>query len=289
MRGSREERWLVFGGSGQLGTALARELAAGDAVVHAPSRAEADLTGDDLGSVFEATSPTAVINAAAYNDVDGAESESNRELACGLNRDAPARLARLCAERELALVHVSTDYVFNGRADRPYREDDPVDPLQFYGRSKLSGERIVLETHPRAVVARTSTLYGDDRRGGSNYVTAILRQARRAGVLEVTELPVASPTYARDLARALLTLVARGASGLVHVANDGGCSRLELATEALRLAGLTDRVELRTRPATCGAAARPAYSMLDSSRFARLAGRPMAAWRDALRDFLGSP
>jgi len=289
MSGSREERWLVFGGSGHLGTALVRELTAGHAVVHAPTHAEVDLTVDDLEPVFEATSPSAVINATAYNDVDGAESESNRKLACGLNRDAPARLARLCADRELPLVHVSTDYVFDGRAARPYREEDPAKPLQVYGRSKLSGERVVLETHPRAVVARTSTLYGDDRRGGSNYVTAILRQARRTGVLEVTELPVASPTYARDLARALLALVDREASGLVHVANDGGCSRLELATEALRLTGLHDRVDLRTRPASSGGAARPAYSVLDSSRFARLTGRPMPAWRDALRDFLASP
>lgn len=283
-----EPRILVFGGSGHLGTALVHELALRSRPVVAPSRAEVDLLRADLETVIDASSPAAVINAAAYNDVDGAEVESNRVEAYGLNRDVPGDLARVCADRETPLVHVSTDYVFDGRKREPYREDDPVGPLQHYGRTKLEGERAVIAAHPGALVVRTSTVFGPDRRGGSNYVDAVLTRARAGGELAVVRLPVSSPTYAPDLSRALLALLEAGATGLVHVANAGGCSRLELATETVRLAGLAGKSSLRERTAPATGAARPSYSVLDTSRYVATTGGSMRAWQDALREYLAA-
>ena len=278
------DRVLVLGGSGQLGTALLRLLAAGNREVLAPSRAELDLRHGALQSAVG--SAAAVIHAAAYNDVDGAEEEANRDEAFRLNRDAPAELAGLCALKKIPFVHVSTDYVFDGRALAPYTETSPTEPLQVYGQSKLEGEQAVLAANPRAIVARTSTVYGADRRKGSNYVAAILRNARANGVLDVVEPPVSSPTYALDLAAGILELLAVGAEGLVHVANSGACSRLQLATEAVRLAGLADTVEIRLRPPAGGRAPRPAYSVLDTSHFTRLTGKPPRSWAVALADYV---
>ena len=277
-------RILVLGGSGQLGTALVRRLSASGEQLLAPARSELDLLAGGLAAA--AASASAVINACAYNDVDGAELESNQTRAFGLNRDAPAELARACALNRIPFVHVSTDYVFDGRGRAPYDEDDPTGPLQAYGRGKLAGEQAVLEAYPRAVVVRTSTLYGADRRKGSNFVAAILRNAREKGALDVVEPPVSSPTYADDLAAGILALLEAGAKGVVHVANNGGCSRLELATEIVRLAGLADTVELRTRVAPTAGARRPAYSVLDTSYFTRLTGQLMRPWQQALADYV---
>jgi len=280
------EKVLVLGGSGQLGTALAGLLETRGVSHAAPGRGEVDLEAADLGRVLERRAPDTVINASAFNDVNGAERAEHRRAALLLNVEVPGRLARACAERGARLVHVSTDYVFDGRKTTPYVEDDPVSPLQFYGRTKLEGEREVLGAAPGALVVRTSTLYGRDRRGGRNYVSAVLANARANPLLEVVRPPVSSPTHAADLAAAILDLLEVGATGVVHVANAGGCSRLELATEAVRLAGLATRVTIRERPAPPGGAARPAYSVFDTSRFTRWTGKTMAPWQEALAAYV---
>jgi dTDP-4-dehydrorhamnose reductase len=275
---------LVLGGSGQLGTALRRRLAAGGRETQAPGRDELDLTQPIPAGRIEAVA--AVINAAAYNDVDGAEEEANHAEAFRLNRDLPGELAALCAAAAVPLVHVSTDYVFDGTAREPYVESSPTAPLSTYGRSKLAGERAVLAANPAATVVRTSTVYGEDSRQGSNFVAAILRNARRHGKLEVVEPPVSSPTYAVDLAAGILELLEAGASGIVHLANRGACSRLQLATEAVRLAGLAERVPIRKRAVTAGGAARPAYSALDTRRFTELTGKRPRTWEAALAEYV---
>jgi dTDP-4-dehydrorhamnose reductase len=280
-------RILLLGGSGHLGTALAREMESRGLTVDAPPRAEVDLRDADLATEVARRAPAAVVNAAAYNDVDGAESEANRAEVLRLNRDVPAALARTCREREVPLVHVSTDYVFDGRKGEPYVEDDAVGPLQAYGRSKREGERAVLAACPGALVVRTSTLFGADGRCGSSFVDAVLARARAAGRVDVVRLPVSSPTYAPDLARALLALLDAGAAGIVHVANAGGCSRLELAREALRQAGLEREVVLRERTDVPPGAPRPAYSVLDTARYRRITGRSMRPWQEAVREHVG--
>jgi dTDP-4-dehydrorhamnose reductase len=285
---SDERHFLIFGGSGQLGTALVSELESRGAPVAAPSRSEVDLLCGDLASALVRWSPAAVIYAAAYNDVNGAELEANRNEVFRLNRDAPAELARACAGRGLPFVHVSTDYVFDGAQGEPYREDDPTRPLQVYGRSKLAGEGAVLAADPDALVVRTSTLFGASRRNGSNFVRAVLTRARTEAALDVVRLPISSPTYAADLARALLHLSDAGARGLVHVTNAGGCTRLELAVEAIRVAGLAGRVAVRERAQPPAGAPRPAYSILDTTRYAALTGRSMRPWRETLQDYVAA-
>jgi dTDP-4-dehydrorhamnose reductase len=181
---------------------------------------------------------------------------------------------------------VSTDYVFDGCKREPYSESDPTGPIQTYGRSKLEGEQAVLQVDPDALIARTSTLYGRACRPRPNYVDAVLQQARDHGRLEVVRTPVASPTYAADLAEALLDLLGCEARGVVHVVNAGACSRLELAAEAVRLAGLA--VDVRERAAPPGDLPRPAYSALETRRFERITGRAMRPWPVALADYLGA-
>jgi dTDP-4-dehydrorhamnose reductase len=278
---------LVIGGAGLLGEALTCELASRGGAFVAPHESDLDLAATDLlEEGVEAIRPRAVINAAAYTDVTRAELPAERELVFRVNRDGPAALARACRRLGLPLIHISTDYVFDGRKGRPYREGDPVHPLQVYGRSKLAGEAAIRGILDTALIVRTSTLFGPGCRERPHYVDAVLRQARERGPLRVVRAPVSSPTYAPDLACALLLLLERGATGLVHVVNPGQCSRLELAREAVRLAGLSSRVEVLERPEPASGLDRPAYSVLDTSRYAALTGGPLRPWTEALREYL---
>lgn len=271
-----------------LGSALLRELEVRSTPYAAPSRSELDLASDGVGAALAGLRPQAVVNATAYTDVAGAERASERDAVDRLNRDAPGLLAEACSRLGVPLVHVSTDYVFDGRKQAPYVEDDPVAPLQVYGQSKLEGEKLVLAAHRDAVVARTSTLYGAGRNRRPHYVGAILRQARAQSRLEVVRLPVSNPTYSGDLARGLLDLLEADGRGIVHVVNDEGCSRMELALEVVRLAGLGESTEVLEREAVPGPPERPVYSVLDVSRFCEITGRPMRPWREGLAEYLAA-
>jgi dTDP-4-dehydrorhamnose reductase len=281
---------LVLGGRGLLGSALADALRARGRSVDAPPRAELDVT--DRGGVerwLDTRRPTAVVNAAAFTDVRAAEHPENRPAVLAANRDAPGRIAEACARRKVYLVHVSTDFVFDGEIRRPYREDDPTAPIQVYGESKRDGERRVLEACPGAAIVRTSTLYGPGRRERPHYVDAILRQARERRRLVVVATPVASPTLSTDLAEGILALVDASARGLVHVVNAGRCSRLELAREIVRLAGRSGEVTVEEGPEEPGPPRRPVYSVLDCSRFEQLTATSMRSWQEALADYVGRP
>jgi dTDP-4-dehydrorhamnose reductase len=274
--------WVVLGGTGQLGAALAARLRDLGRLLALPSRAELDLSVPTrIASLLPALRPYVVIIAAAFTDVVRAELPDCRAEAFLLNRDVPAALAEACRGMSVPFVHVSTDYVFDGASRRPYREEDPVHPLQVYGASKLAGETEVLLAGGRSLVVRTSTLFGPAPRTRRNYVDAILEQARRGARIEVVELPVASPTFAPDLASGIIALVERGATGVVHVTNRGHCSRLELARTVVEEAGLGDSVEVRTREAVPGVP-RPDYSVLDTARFEALTGTPLRPFRQAV-------
>ena len=278
---------LLLGGSGQLGTALADWLRRAGRPVLAPVRSELDLLGASaIARRVAEAQPAWVINAAAFTDVAGAERLDNREAVLRLNRDLPALLAQECRRSGARLVHVSTDYVFDGAASRPYREDDSPAPLQTYGISKLEGERAVLDANPDALILRTSTLFGPAQRARPNYVDAIRLQARVQTVIEVVELPVASPTFAADLAWALLRLLDARATGIVHVVNDGACSRLDLARAIVEEDGRAASVEVRSCAAPSGDLRRPAYSALDMARYEAIAGARLRPWRLALAEHL---
>jgi dTDP-4-dehydrorhamnose reductase len=283
-------RILVLGGSGLLGESVRVALARDNRPCSAPGRDELDLTDTRaLSRWLDANRPSAVINAAAYSDVTRADRKDQHAQVFRLNRDAPAALARLCHRYETPFVFISTDFVFGGESTRPYVERDRPDPIQVYGRSKLEGERAVASEHPGALIVRTSTLFGPGRRPRPHYVDAVLAQARRRSRVEVVREPVSSPTYTPDLARCVLDLLTRGCRGVLHVVNDGGCSRLQLAREAVRVARLDRRVEVVEREEAAGGPRRPRFSVLDTSELAEQVGRRLRSWDTALAAYLGRP
>ncbi len=279
---------LIAGAAGQLGRELVRTAPPGMRLV-ALDRAGLDIA--DAASVRAALRrerPDVIINAAAYNAVDQAESEP--ALAFAINRDGPARLAAASAERGARFIHVSTDFVFAGRARRPYRPASPCHPLGVYGASKRAGEIAVLEACPGALVARTAWVFSPFAR---NFLKAILQRLAAAGEASVVVDQVGSPTAAGDLAEALWRLATTPARGLHHLVNSGQASRFDfaqaIAEEAIRrgLAPPGSRilpVAAASLPPT--PARRPAYSVLDASRTTKRLGAPLRPWREALVDTL---
>jgi dTDP-4-dehydrorhamnose reductase len=287
---------LVAGKTGQLARSLAEEAVLRGVVLIAMERPHLDLT--DPGSVeraVAATAPRAIINAAAYTAVDQAEAEP--ALAFALNRDGAARLAAAAAQRGVPFIHLSTDYVFDGRKDAPYREDDAPAPLGVYGRSKLEGERAVREACPAGVTLRTSWLYS---RFGRNFVTTMLQLAETRAVVRVVDDQHGAPTAARDLARAMLDVVERmagmeakkaeDAAGLYHIAAQGETTWHGFAAAIFAGWARRGRRVPALQPITTAeykaAARRPKNSRLDCSKIERAFGLRLPAWQGALESCL---
>jgi dTDP-4-dehydrorhamnose reductase len=269
---------VILGAGGMLGRALGREFPEAERF----TRAALDITD---GIALQAALPEGtrlVLNAAADTRVDAAESEPRHVL---VNVVAVGALAALCRKREIKLVHLSTDYVFSGKGIRPYREDDPMDPVNAYGRAKLMGERRAFEEGDEVLVVRTSWVFG---MGGANFVDTILKKAEGgARDLAVVDDQVGRPTFATDLAQAIHRLVEKRVTGVVHFANSPEATWYELAKEVLAQSGQAgvDLRPVRTsefpRPAR-----RPRWSVLDTSLYERLTGRAPRAWREALGEYL---
>ena len=230
--------------------------------------------------------PEVVFNAAAWNAVDLAETRFAEALL--VNAAGPAHLARSARACGARLVHVSTDYVFDGAATRPYGEDDPPRPLCLYGVSKLAGEQAVAASGDEHLVVRTSAVLGvgASRAKGGSFVERILARARAGQPLRVVADQVFSPTYAPDLADALVALAQRGARGLLHVTNSGTCSWHELAVAALEQAAVDVPVAPIPSAELHAPARRPAYSVLSGERLAALGLPPLRPWRAALPELL---
>jgi dTDP-4-dehydrorhamnose reductase len=274
---------LVAGAGGQLGRALVQRL--GDRAAWAPERHQLDIM--DLEAVRAAVArvqPDVVINAAAYNKVDAAEGAPADALS--VNAAGPLHLARAAAEARALLVHVSTDYVFDGAQSRPYVEDDPPRPINAYGVSKRAGEMMVEALGAPALVVRTSGVFGPggSRAKGGSFVDRILERARSGAPLRVVNDQTFSPTYAPDLAEALIALIDRGARGMVHVANAGECTWYDLAVAALDAGGVKAQVVPIATLDLGLPARRPPYSVLSTRRYADMAARPLRSWRAALAD-----
>jgi dTDP-4-dehydrorhamnose reductase len=228
-----------------------------------------------------------IVNCAAWTDVDGAESK--REQAHAVNADGPGILARSAARIGVALLHISTDYVFDGVAPldgdgraRPYVESDPTGPRSVYGSTKLEGERQVLAASPRHLVVRTAWLYGVD---GRNFVETMLRLAGERDAVQVVTDQVGSPTWAGHLAPAILGLLERGVEGLVHLTGSGEVSWNGFAKEIFRQAEVQCAVQPATSEQMALAATRPAWSALATERDDVLA---MPDWRDGLAGYLAA-
>ncbi len=272
---------LVTGGGGRLGRALVRRR--GDAEVVALDRAALDVCDPDaLARALDVHAPAAVVNAAAYTAVDRAEAE--RDRAFTVNALGAGHVARACAARGVALVHVSTDHVFDGTATRPYREDDRVAPRSVYGASKAAGEDAVRAAGGRVV--RTSWLFGED---GAGFVPAIAARLRTGGAVRVVDDQRGCPTWVDDLAGALLALVRlRDAPDVVHFAGDESTTWHGLAVAIALLLGVDpSQVEAIGSEAWGASAPRPAYAVLDTERARRLGLAPRS-WRPGLRHVLSA-
>jgi dTDP-4-dehydrorhamnose reductase len=230
---------LITGGAGQVGSELLRAPWPPGVVLHAPSRAELDLTNaSSIRAAFQATPFAAVINAAAWTAVDKAESDVAAAFAA--NAIGPALLADETRMRDVPLIQVSTDYVFDGEKPDPYAEDDPVGPIGIYGASKLAGEMAVRLGNPRSVVLRTAWVLSVHR---ANFLKTMLRLAADRPVVRVVSDQRGCPTSAGDIAEALKTIVLRmiadrqAPAGIYHFVNSGEASWADLAREIFRLSG----------------------------------------------------
>jgi dTDP-4-dehydrorhamnose reductase len=275
-------RLLVTGAAGMLGRDVVSAAAAAGHELTALGRGELDIT--DRGAVEDAVleaRPDALINCAAWTDVDGAEAQA--EAAFTVNGPGAGNVARAAAAAGAWIVHVSTDYVFSGEQRAPYLESDPPDPRSQYGRGKLEGERAVAEAAPGGhTIVRSSWLFGA---GGTCFPATILRLASQRDELTVVDDQVGCPTFTGHLAGALLELARDPVPGVVHVAGGGQCSWFDFAREIVSLAGLGCRVAPGTTAELGRPAPRPAYSVLGSER----SQTPrLPEWREGLQAFLAA-
>lgn len=269
---------LVVGANGMLGHDLMKVLE-GD--VRGLDLPEIDIT--DLGSVRKALltlKPRVIINAAAYTDVDGCE--SNVEQAMAVNGEGVGLLALTAREIKAKLVQLSTDYVFDGGKGAPYNEDDPYGPLSIYGESKLAGELNAVLA-PEQLIVRTQWLYGIH---GKNFVETMLRLAGERSELAVVDDQIGSPTFTLDLAMAIRGLLDKGCSGTYHAANSGFCSWNEFAKAIFEEEGVKVTVNSMTTAELNRPARRPLYSTLDCGKLERDTGFKPRHWREALKEYL---
>ena len=267
-------RLLVTGAAGMLGTDVVTVAACHDVV--ALARADLDIThADAVRAAVRDVRPDAVINCAAWTNVDLAESEE--EQATLINGDGAGHLAAAAAEVGAHIVHVSTDYVFNGAATTPYPEDAPTGPIGAYGRTKLAGELAVAEAAtPGFAIVRSAWLFGPH---GKNFVDTMLRLGAERDELTVVDDQLGCPTYTGHLAPALVEIAVARTRGVLHVAGGGSCTWWELACATFERAGLHPTVHRGTTAGFNAPAPRPAFSVLGSTR----SDAPvLPAWQDGL-------
>jgi dTDP-4-dehydrorhamnose reductase len=228
---------------------------------------------------------THIVNCAAFSLVDRAEADP--EAAYKANALGPENLGILAREIHARIVHISTDYVFPGNLHRPLKEDDPVDPRSHYGRTKLEGERRLLQVNPKAAIIRTSWIFG---RGGKNFVAKLLQMLQEKEEIHLTNDHWNLPTYARDLSDAILKML--DASGIYHFANPGAATKYEFGlamreeAEALGLTIAAKRIVPVPGSTFPSPAERPVYSVFDTSKIEMNLGAPIRSWREALREYL---
>ncbi len=266
---------LIAGCAGQLGRSLVAALAHHE--VEAARRERLDITRlDNVREAISAFAPDLVINAAAYNDVDGAE--TNAVDAYRINALGPRNLALVTAAAGIALLHVSTDYVFDGAANRPYHEYDQPRPLSAYGSSKLAGEIAVKELNRRHYVVRTAWLFHS---AGKNFLNTMLSLRQRAQV-KVVDDQFSSPTYAPHLAQAISELIQSRAYGVYHMAGEGGTSRFEMTRMLFSILGLNTEMVPVSHTEFPAAAVRPRYTVLATIQEPRILLPP---WQEGIHAF----
>jgi dTDP-4-dehydrorhamnose reductase len=277
---------LVTGARGMLGSDLCIELSStGYDVIQSdilPDSTMMDITSPkSIKDVLEEKSPVWVINCAAFTKVDACETDE--KAATLLNGTAPGYLASECASLGIKLLHISTDYVFDGWKEGPYNEDDPASPINAYGRSKLKGELAVISSMKNYIIVRTQWLFG---KNGPNFVDTILKLSKEHSSIDVVNDQFGSPTYSKDLSKAIRLLIENDARGIFHVCNRGKTSWFEFAKKAIELSLITATVNPVTTDKFPRPAKRPVNSTLSTKKFTELTGRIMPPWQIALQEYL---
>ena len=292
----------IIGSSGQLGTDLSEALVKKNTYeLHLLDHTDIECT--DRQSVDRALlniEPDIVINCAAFVRVD--DCENYPETAFGVNALGAGYVARACSEIDAVSLYLSTDYVFDGTKDTPYSEEDPQNPLNVYGISKLTGEHLVRNYCEKHFIVRSSGLYGlkgggklgSGAKGGNgdngdkvpNFVETMLKLSEKGGPIRVVDDQMLTPTFTKDLARALADLVDTGEYGTYHSTNSGECSWYEFGKAVFEISDREPDYVSVSSSSYGARAARPAYSVLDNSRINELGIAPLREWRDALREYL---
>lgn len=259
------------------------------------------VSADECRNAIREAAPDIVINAAAYTNVDGCETD--REGCFAVNAEAVKNITEACRGKKIRIIHFSTDYVFDGTAREPYKEDASCNPINVYGESKLAGERYLQTLSDNYLLIRTSWLYGIK---GKNFIKAILEKAEAKkyidntmekinakaeglSTLSVVDDQVGSPTYTKDLAAAVALLIEKNAQGIFHVTNRGSCTWHQFAVRILKEAGY-DKIVVEPIKSTDlkRPAMRPAYSILSMQKFIQTTGKTTQPWQLALQDYLNS-
>ena len=286
------KRILVTGGAGQVGQALSKQIRDRRDTFLFPSRGAFDLLSEaSMINGLRELKPDLVLNLAAYTAVDRAEDEP--KLCAAINATAPAILARETGRLGVPLIHVSTDYVFSGELDRPYREDDATGPINVYGRTKLAGEQAIAAANPVHVIVRASWIVSAYR---ANFVKTMLKLAADRDTLRVIDDQIGGPTSADDLASALLTIINRHGSknglapGIFHFSNEGEASWADLAeavmTAAAALGGATAKIERISTAEYPTKARRPRNSRLNTKKFHAIYGFLARNWHEAVSEIV---
>ncbi len=276
------EKIIVTGCNGQLGRAV-NKLYANDRRYELVNTdvGELDITNiDEVMSFAREVKPYAIINCAAHTGVDACETEGDK--AYRINAIGPRNLSIAATETNAKLIHISTDYVFDGKGTRPYTEFDAVGPQGMYGRTKLAGENFVRQFADRYFIIRTAWLYGD----GKNFVKTMLRMSETNDKVRVVKDQVGSPTSAEELAKAVAYLLPTENYGLFHGTCEGDCSWAEFTEEIFRLAGKKTVVEAITTEEFGAKAPRPAYSILENYMFKLTSDFMFADWHDAIAKYM---
>jgi len=275
-------RALVLGSGGLLSYEVLPALQEAGWVVAGLSHGQCSITDEEgLSAALAQVDPDLVVNCAAYTAVDRAESEPDRALE--VNARGAGVVARACARRGVGLVHLSTDFVFDGLAARPYREEDAPHPMGAYARSKLAGEKEVLQAGGRVWVVRTGGLYGHR---GASFFRSILTRAARGEPLRVVDDQWTSPTWTRDLARQLVRIVRAAPPGMYHATAGGQTTWFEAARRALALAGLQVPIRAVSSQVFGAPAPRPPHPILDNAALQRLGLDLMRTWDEALAEWI---
>ena len=278
-------RVLVIGSTGPLGSDVVRAFSGGDVVGLDHKAIDIEIPSS-ITDALNHYRPDFVVNAAAFHNVELCESRPDRAFA--VNALAVDDLAAQCALAKIHLVHVSTDYVFDGRATTPYDESAPVGPLSVYAISKVAGEQLLQRHGGDWTIVRTSGLYGvrGSRTKGHTFIERILTQAAEGRPLHVVNDITFSPSYTRHVADGIRRIIESGAGGIFHVTNSGHCTWYEFAREIIRQSGVDAELHETTSELFPTAARRPAFSALGHGALARAGLGTMPAWQEGIRDYL---